>query len=181
MELKGYFEKCHLFWAVQSSIDLLPPHQPALYAFYDALNFQSGVLIDEIDKFVTVHGRSVALVQNQWPFQLSINFRGNPDRFRGQGRALAQDLNANDADEVRGELLFLSLLNEPLYIGKTENIRMRFRAHHDTGFLFKMKTEYTRPPQDFVLFAFFCQEARSRLLESILIQTINPPHCEQKS
>jgi hypothetical protein len=94
---------------------------------------------------------------------------------------LAQALTATELDEVRGELLFLSLLNEPLYIGKTEDIKVRFRAHHDNGFLFKMKNEYNRPPQDFVLFSFFCHETRSRLLESILIQTINPPHCEQKT
>jgi len=181
MELKGYFEKCHLFWAVQSSVDLLPPTQSAIYAFYDALYFSRGKLIDEIDTFVTHHGRHIALTKSEWPFSLSLKFRGNPERFRGQGRELAEKLDPGDHRSVSETLLFLSFLNEPLYIGKTDNIRTRFRAHHDNGFLFSMKAEFKRSPDEFVILVFYCEENRARLLESVLIQSINPPFCDQKT
>lgn len=75
----------------------------------------------------------------------------------------------------------LSFLHEPLYIGKTNDIRVRFVAHHDNDFLFKMKHKFKRSPDEFMLLVYQCVEEDARLLESILIQLINPPFCEQKS
>ena len=74
-----------------------------------------------------------------------------------------------------------SVMNEPMYVGKTKDLRTRFRAHHDNGFLWEMKERFKRPPSEFVLFAFFCEPDLVRLAESILIQVINPAFCDQKT
>lgn len=181
MDLSKLFRDCHAYSAVQSSAELLPKDQAAVYAFYEALDFSRGSLIDEIDTFVTKYGREVSLNKGRWPFQLDLNFRGNPSRFRGKGRELCQQLPADQHQPIRELLLFLSFLNEPLYVGKTEDLRTRFRAHHDNGFLWSMKEAHKRPPNEFVLFAMFMDAAHVRLIESVLIQTINPPFCDQKT
>lgn len=179
--MSDLLKQCHVYTAVQSSIELVPPQQPAVYAFYELLAFESQSLMDDIDKHVTQHGRFVSLLQDDWPFMLNIKFRGNPERFRGEGRKLCEKLDSTQAAEVRDLVKFLSFLNEPLYIGKTEDLRVRFRAHHDKDFLFEMKDKYKRPPNDFLLFAFFCKPEHARLAESILLQVINPPYCDQKT
>lgn len=181
MDLSHLLKQCHVLTAVQSSAELLPTNQPAVYAFYEALDFSRGSLIDEIDSYVTKNGRHVALKQDEWPFSLQIGFRGNPSRFRGEGRALCQALPKPQHQPLQQLLLFLSFLSEPLYVGKTEDIKVRFRAHHDNGFLWKMKESFKRPPNEFVILAFFAEASQVRLLESILIQAINPPFCDQKT
>ncbi|SRR6266540_1922361 len=181
MNLSDSLQNCRVYTAAQSSIELIPSKQAAVYAFYELLSFQDGKLIDGIDEFVTKNGRRVALREDEWPFQLSISFRGNPDRFKGEGRQLCNDLDPAKAPMVRQMLLFLSFLSEPLYIGKTEDLRIRFRQHHDTGFLHEMKSKHKRSPNEFLLFAFMCEPEYVRLLESVLLQVIRPPFCDQKT
>jgi hypothetical protein len=181
MELSHYLKDCHLYIASQSSIELIPERQAAVYAFYEMLAFESHSLIDDIDSHVTKYGREVKLSKDDWPFKLHIDFRGNPKRFRGAGRKICKKLDKSEVSKVRDIVKFLSFLNEPLYIGKTEDLRIRFAAHHDKDFLFKMKDKYNRPPNEFLLFAFFCEPNYARLLESIFLQIINPPHCDQKT
>jgi len=106
--------------------ELLPASQAAVYVFYEALDFPTGSLADGIDAFVTKHGRFVSMNQEGWPFDLSLRFRGNPNRFRGEGLKLSKELSLEALPAVQEQLLFLSILGEPLYIGKTENIRKRF-------------------------------------------------------
>ena len=181
MELTDHLKKCHVYIASQSSIELVPTKQPAVYAFYEMLAFETPSLIDDIDNHVTKYGRAVKLLEKDWPFKLHIDFRGNPKRFRGEGKKLCQKLKKKETSDVRDVVKFLSFLNEPLYIGKTEDLRIRFAAHHDKDFLFKMKNEYKRSPNEFLLFAYFCDHDDTRLLESILLQIINPPYCDQKT
>jgi len=181
MEISKLLQNCRVYTAVQTTTELLPQKQPAIYAFYEALDFSRGELPNEVDAFVTKNGRFVAMRQDNWPFDLRITFRGNPDRFKGEGLRLSKELNQADLPSVREHLLFLSFFNEPLYIGKTEDLKVRFRAHNDNGFLWKMKNEFQRPPGEFVLMAYFCEEGLVRLIESVLIQAINPAFCDQKS
>lgn len=181
MDLSHLFKSCHVFSAAQSTSELLPNDQSAVYAFYEALDFSRGPLTDEVDCFVAQNGRHVSMDVGEWPFHLKLKFRGNPERFKGEGRRLALELDAGALPGVRTQLHFLSFLGEPLYIGKTENIRKRFLAHHDNGFLWKMKADFNRPPNDFVMFAYYSEETFVRLFESILIQAINPAFCDQKS
>ena len=175
------FNACHVFTAAQSTSELLPNSQSAVYAFYEALDFSRGPLVDEIDSFVTKNGRYVSMDQAAWPFHLKLQFRGNPKRFKGEGRKLSKELKPALIPMVREQLHFLSFLGEPLYVGKTEDLRKRFVAHHENGFLSRMKAEFKRPPNEFVMFAYYCEERFVRLFESILIQAINPPFCDQKS
>jgi hypothetical protein len=181
MNLSDLLDHCQVYTAAQSSIELIPSKQAAVYAFYELLSFSDGKLIDSIDEFVTHKGRRVALLEHEWPFRLSISFRGNPDRFKGEGRQLCTELDGGKVPTVRQMLLFLSFLNEPLYIGKTEDLRVRFRQHHDTGFLHEMKSKFKRSPNEFLLFAFTCEPEYVRLLESVLIQVMRPPFCDQKT
>ena len=183
MDFSRFLTQCHVYTAAQSTFELLPQSQPAVYAFYEALDFSRGQLVDEVDAVVTKNGRFVTMDKTGWPFHLKVAFRGNPERFKGEGRKLSQALDTAALPIVREQLHFLSFLNEPLYIGKTEDIRTRFKAHHDNGFLWKMKADLQqpRPPNEFILFAFFCEEQYVRLIESILIQVINPAFCDQKS
>src|SRR5438128_6473757 len=94
------FEHCHAYSAVQSSGELLRTAQPSVYAFYEALDFSRGSLIDEIDTFVTRYGRHVSLHQKEWPFSLQLAFRGNPSRFRGEGKKLCQALPGNQHQPI---------------------------------------------------------------------------------
>lgn len=181
MDLSSFFADCHVFPAAQSTKEHLPENQSAVYAFYEYLSFDADKLADEIDRFKTKHGRSVSLTDEEWPFRLSLSFRGNPIRFKGGGKKLVDDLDATSAKQVAQHLKFLSFLNEPLYIGKTEDVKTRFIAHHEKGFLFKMKDKFLRSPDEFLFFAYFCPEELVRTIESILIQVVNPPFCEQKS
>ena len=180
MNLSGLFKNCHVFSATQSASELLPHNQAAVYAFYEALDFSRGSMIDEVDCFVAKNGRHISMELTEWPFHLKLKFRGNPERFKGEGRRLASELAPELLPEVRNQLHFLSFIGEPLYIGKTENIRKRFLAHHDNGFLWKMKADFARPPNDFVMFAYYTNEQFVRLFESILIQAVNPAFCDQK-
>jgi hypothetical protein len=181
MDLSHFLQDCRVYTAAQSSIELIPAKQAAVYAFYELLSFGTSSLIDSIDEFVTNNGRRVRLNEDDWPFSLNISFRGNPERFKGEGRALCQKLGIDETRALQQMLLFLSFLNEPLYIGKTEDLRTRFRAHHDTGFLYEMKQKQRRSPNEFLMFAFFCPPQYVRLVESILIQVIRPPYCDQTS
>lgn len=182
MDLSAHLQQCHVFSAAQSSSDRLPSGQAAVYAFYEALDFSKGPLVDEIENYVTKHGRNLSMENEDWPFAVKLKFRGNPARFKGDGLKLVKGITAPDVlSQISQQLLFLSVLGEPLYIGKTEDIKVRFVAHHENGFLWKMKDRFQRPPSEFVLLAYYCEPDRARLLESVLIQAVNPAFCEQKS
>lgn len=180
MDLSSLLADCRVYTADISTHDLLPPDQPALYAFYDLLRFDHATLVEQIDTFKTKHARKLRMVEDELPDRVSLSFRGNPDPFKGEGKKLCKGLSAAQAETVAKALAFLSFLNEPMYIGKTESLRDRFRAHHDTGFLYKMKDRYRRPAAEFLLFAYLCEAQYARPLESVLIQLINPPFCDQK-
>lgn len=181
MDLTPLLSQCHAYTADISTHDLLPPNQPAVYAFYDLLRFDHNTLIDQIDAFKTRHGRKLRMIEDDLPERVHLSFRGNPDGFKGEGKRLCKELTPPQAEAVAKSLAFLSFLNEPLYIGKTESIRERFYAHHETGFLYKMKERYRRSAAEFLLFSYFCEAQLVRPLESVLIQLINPPECDQKT
>jgi hypothetical protein len=181
MELSDLLTQCRVYTAEQSTIDLLPPKTPAIYAFYDLFRFACANVPDEIDKFKTQHARTIQLMHDDMPDRIAIKLRGNPNRFSGEGLRLWKQADAGRLTGICRSLMFLSLLNEPLYVGKTSDIKIRFRAHHDNDFLFKMKDARKRSPDEFLFFVFYCDEEDTRLIESILIQLINPPFCEQKT
>jgi hypothetical protein len=181
MDVSDLLTQCHTFTAEQSSIEQVPMNQAALYTFYDLLRFDHTRLPDELDRFITKHGRHVELSDSAMPKELGIKLRGKPARFRGEGLRLWEQLKLADGPSLTRSLLLLSLVGEPLYVGKTGDLRQRFRAHHDSGFLYRMKADFERSPDEFLLFAFYtATEAHARLLESILIQVFNPPFCDQK-
>src|SRR5262245_11635064 len=126
MDFSRLLTSCHVYSAAQSTSELLPVSQAAIYAFYEALDFSRGTLSDEIDKYVTSHGRYVTMDKDGWPFHLKLRFRGNPERFKGEGLRLAKAQDSASILMLREQLLFLSFLNEPLYVGKTEDVRKRF-------------------------------------------------------
>lgn len=181
MDLSDLFKNCRIYTAEQSTVDLLPVKQPAVYAFYDLFRFDHKSLIDDIDKYRTRHGRTIELMKEQLPDQFSIKLRGDPTRFKGEGKRLCESAKPERLPDLCRAIMSLSFLHEPLYIGKTNDIRVRFAAHHDNHFLFKMKDKFKRSPDEFLLLVYQCAEEDARLLESILIQLINPPFCEQKS
>jgi len=180
MDLSSLLQHCKVFTAGQTTIDLLP-EEPAVYAFYDLLEFDSTHLIDEIDSFCTKHAKTLRMNADNLPTSIRLQFRGEPDRFKGEGRKLCQGLDSAQASEVTSAIRFLSFLNEPLYVGKTDGLKTRFRQHHDTGFLYRMKYDFKRSPDEFLLFAYLGAPSHVRVIESILIQVINPPFNDQKS
>ncbi len=181
MNLSDLLAQCRVYTAEQSTYDLLPPGQPAVYAFYELFRFTAAGLVDDIVRYKTKYARTTLLDDQDLPERLSIRLRGNPDPFRGKGLELCKKAPADRLPELTRTLMFLSFLNEPLYVGKTNDIKERFYGHHSSDFLFKMKERYKRSPDEFLMFCFFCKDDESRLLESVLIQLINPPYCEQKS
>ena len=132
-----------------------------------------------IDKFKTKHARNHHLNLDQWPEHLLIRFRGNPDPFLGKAKHLCSQLSQPELRNMVRLLMFLSFLNEPLYIGKTTDIYGRFLAHHSRDFLYKMKRDHMRSPDEFLFFVIFCDTQLVRPIESILIQLVNPPYCRQ--
>jgi hypothetical protein len=182
MDLSDLFKECRVYTADLSTCDLLPLKQPAVYAFYDLMRFSSTSLIDQIDAFKTKHGRNLRMEKDEMPDRVVLRFRGNnPASFKGQGKQSCKSFSSEQAEFVARALMFLSFINEPLYIGKAEDVRARFRQHHDEpGFLATMKTRYGRPAGEFMFFFFQCDADLVRPLESILIQIINPPYCDQK-
>ena len=78
-------------------------------------------------------------------------------------------------ESLLGLTYFLSILNEPRYIGETKNVRERFASHHDSDFLFKMKRDHKRPPSDFLFFYIECELEQLKLAEKLLIHLISPP------
>jgi hypothetical protein len=175
MDLSTQFANCHAFTAQRSTLDLLPPKQAAVYAFYDLFRFSEVQLADDVDSFKGRHAREMSFKKHGLPEFLHIQLRGNPISFKGEGRRLCDSLDAGGAKDVCGLLAFLSFMNEPLYVGKADNVKNRFSAHHDTGFIYKMKTDFKRMPEEFLFFAFYCEEKYIRVIESVLIQLINPP------
>ena len=181
MDLSDLLRNCRTYSAEQSSAEQIPAERPAVYAFFDLFRFDHTKLADDIDRFKTLHARSTLLEEDGLPEKLHIRLRGNPERFKGEGKRLWDTSEPARQPEICRTLMFLSFLNEPLYIGKTNDMRTRFRAHHDNGFLFDMKKRFKRSPDEFMLFVYFCEESETRLLESILIQLINPFFCDQKT
>lgn len=185
MDLTDLFATCKAVTAEQSNADLLED-KSAVYAFYDLLYFKDSEMIDAIDAFVTKHGRVLELrtsteTESYLPEHVRIHLRGNPLRFKGKGRQAVEGLPAVDLPLLSRMLMFLSFYNEPLYIGETKHLKTRFIQHHDSGFLYAMKKDFKRPPGEFFLFAFYCEPAFIKAIESILIQVANPPFCDQKS
>ncbi|HEV2293564.1 MAG TPA: GIY-YIG nuclease family protein [Tepidisphaeraceae bacterium] len=181
MDLSSLFSQCRVYTAQRSTADLLPPKQPAVYAFYDLFRFAGTELADEVESFTVKHARKIRLDEGNFPDFINIKFRGNPSGFKGQGRKICAELDVAGSSDVARYLAFLSLVNEPLYVGKTTDLKTRFLAHHDKDFLYFMKDKYGRPPEEFLFFAFFCEEKYVRVVESILIQLVNPPFCDQKT
>lgn len=182
MDFSSLFAQCRAYGAQQSSIELAPA-QPAVYAFYDLFRFGHDSLPDDVDTFLTKHGKVKELDESELPVRLRIKLKGSGTRFKGEARRLWSALDPNQRPDICHALAFLSFLNEPHYIGKTDNLRTRFRQHHDSGFLYKRKLDTPpRSPSEFLLVAYLCStEDEARLLESILIQLINPFYCTQKS
>jgi len=180
IDLSDLLGQCRVFTAEQSTSDALPAQQPAIYAFFDLFRFSTDNLIDDVVRFKTRHARKHRLTLDEWPEYLRIRLRGDPTPFVGQGKDLCRSLSPPDCEEMARYLLFLSLLNEPLYVGKTEDIKARFVAHHSTGFLFHMKDVHKRSPDEFLFFACYCNAKLLRPMESILLQLINPPLCRQR-
>ena len=186
MELSDLLSFCRVFTAEQSSVNAID-NEPAVYAFYDLLRFTADKLPEEIDAFKVKHARNMKLVLHGHdghpclPDHIVIQFRGDPTRFKGEGLQLVQGMGSNDLAEVSRLAMFLSFLNEPLYLGKTNDMRKRFMAHHDKDFLFFMKETRKRQPGEFLLFVFYCPEQYVRLIESILLQIIKPAFCDQKT
>jgi hypothetical protein len=92
-----------------------------------------------------------------------------------------QQLKVDQLRDVSRLVMFLSFVNEPLYIGKTNHMRSRFRMHHDKDFLYYMKSDYQRDPSEFMLFVCYSQLEYVRVVESILLQLVSPPFCDQGS
>ncbi len=186
MELSDLLSNCRVFTAEQSSVDAID-NKPAVYAFYDLFRFTAEKLVDEIDAFKVKHARNMKLVleghdgHSILPEHVLIQFRGDPERFKGEGLRLAQALGQNELTDVSRFVLFLSFLNEPLYLGKTTDMRKRFMDHHDKDFLYFMKETRKRHPGEFLLFVFYCPELYVRVIESILLQIIKPAFCDQKT
>jgi hypothetical protein len=186
MELSDLLSNCKVFTAEQSSVDAIE-RKPAVYAFYDLLRFNSSALRDDIDAFKTKHARVIKLVQRTHdgtpflPDHVRIQFRGDPTRFKGEGLQLALACGPDELSDISRFVMFLSFVNEPLYIGKTTDMRKRFVEHHDKDFLHFMKESRQRHPGEFLLFAFFCPLKYTRLIESILLQIIKPAFCDQKT
>jgi hypothetical protein len=181
MDLSDALSRFHLYTADQSSVEEMPLRQPAVYAFYDAFRFDKAPLVDAIDAFGTKHARTIQIDKTRLPYSLELRFRGSPRRLKGEGLRLCKRLSSPDRQDVQSALLVLSIVNEPLYIGKTDDLRKRFIGHHDSDFLFKMKNDYRRSPDEFLLLAYFTDGNRVRLLESILLQLIAPGHNSQTS
>ena len=183
MDLCDHLKNCRVYGAEQSTYDLLP-RESAVYAFYDIFRFQgdNGHLIaNQIDTFKTKHGRRISVSDEELPFKISLRLRGNPDRFKGEGLRICKKLDIQKVPIISKSLAFLSVVNDPLYIGKTNNVKERFKAHHDNGFLWKMKNQSSRSADEFLFFVYLCDESVVRVLESVLIQLINPPFCDQKT
>src|SRR5262245_49423502 len=121
MDFTDLLKDCRVYTAEQSTIDLLPPKQAAVYAFYELFRFNDVKLIDEIDRYKTRYARTVALDTDEMPARLHIKMRGNPERFKGEGLALCKKADANRLPGICRTLMFLSFLNEPLYVGKTND------------------------------------------------------------
>lgn len=176
MDLSGFLTQCGCFSADQTTIDYLPSDQPAVYAFFDSFRFPSIKIADHIDEFATTYARTIELETDEIPNYLKIKLRGNKTRFKGKGLKLAKGTDATTMENLLPVMAFLSIFNEPLYIGETNDVKLRFRAHHDTGFLFRMKTHLGRPPGSFVFFYLKTDPEVHKLLEAVLIHLISPAH-----
>lgn len=175
MNLCDMLKDCGCFSADQTTIDYLPSGQTGVYAFYDAFRFTPGKLPDEIDEFAMSNARCITLDCGEMPNAARIKFRGTADRFKGKGLQRCKALPKEQEDGMAPMLAFLSILSEPLYIGETTDIKERFRAHHDSGFLFKMKKE-GRAPSSFIFFFIKTPHDWHRILEPVLIHLIGPAH-----
>jgi len=185
MDFKTFFSKCVAVTAVQSSVDQLD-NEAAVYAFFDLLAFRSAHFADDIDRFKTHNARDLRMEKSDakerfLPDHVRIYLRGDPKRFKGEGLKISKDMDVSNLDEVVDQISFLSLLNEPLYIGQTRNLRTRFREHHDKDFLYFMKHKKQRDPNEFLFFAFYSDRDHVRLIESVLLQIVKPPFSDQRT
>lgn len=173
-DLTDLFKRCHCHTASSTTLDLLPPNQPAVYAFYDAFRFYDVGLPAAVDTFATRHARVIRLDDSSLPESVRLILRGTPKRFAA--RTYLRPFKDQTKLESLLELTyFLSILNEPRYIGETKNVRDRFETHHDSDFLFKMKRDYNRPPSDFLFFYIEVDLDQLKLVEKMLIHLISPP------
>ena len=174
MNLCAFFSACRCHTADFSTFAVLPKKQAAVYAFYEAFKLRGRNPADEVDTFATKRARSIQLDLNTLPDALTIKLRGTSERFKGKGRAHLNKVKTKaDRDQFCNTLLFLSIINEPSYVGETRDVKTRFQAHHDRGFLKKMK-DLGRPPEDFVFLFFEINNNTHQALETVLIHLISP-------
>lgn len=174
MDLTEFLKTCRCYTADQSTADLLPEKQAAVYAFYDGFKLTGSKPVDEIDQFATTRARSIRLDLTTLPGAVTIKLRGTEKRFSGKGKRYVTAVAKTHREEFCNELLFLSIMNEPLYVGETEDVKTRFVAHHDQGFLYRMKRDHQRPPGDFVFFVCLIPNNMHRALETVLIHFMSP-------
>src|SRR5436309_248789 len=108
MDFSALFSQCHAYTAIRSTLDLLPPKQPAVYAFYDLFHFSYSQLSDDVDSFKGKHARKMSFKEDGLPEFLHIRLRGNPTPFKGEGRTLCDGLDAVNSSNVSRLLAFLS-------------------------------------------------------------------------
>ncbi len=173
MDLSDQLQTCRCYTAEQSTADLLPKNQAAVYAFYEGFKLSGKKPVDEIDAFATRRARSIRLDLSTLPSALTIKLRGTEERFKGKGKRYVNEAAKTHREPFCNALLFLSIMNEPLYVGETEDVKTRFIAHHDRGFIRRMKKE-GRPPDDFVFFACFIPHNMHKALETVLIHFMSP-------
>ena len=154
MDLSSFLSDCRCYSADQSTADLLPTDQPAVYAFYEAFRLSGDKPADAIDDFATKRARNIQLDLSGLPDQIALRFRGTSKRFKGKGKQYVSSLDQPQLETFYNTLHFLSILSEPLYVGETEDVKTRFIAHHDKDFLQRMKAK-GRPPGEFVFFYSF--------------------------
>lgn len=173
MDLSPFLKNCHCYSADQSTSDLLPSDQPAVYAFYDAIRLTGKKPADAIDSYATKRARSIALDLTGLPDQIALRLRGTSERFKGKGKRFVEGLSDDKLEAFYNTLHFLSILSEPLYVGETEDVKTRFIAHHDKDFLRRMKLK-GRSPGEFVFFYYAISDQLHQCLETSLIHILSP-------
>lgn len=173
MDLSDFLKACRCHTADFSTHAVLPRRQAAVYAFYEAFKLRGKKPADEIDNFATKRARSITLDLKTLPESLTIKMRGTSERFKGEGLKHVNNVRKADRDLFCNTLHFLSIISEPSYVGETKDVKTRFRAHHDSGFLKRMK-DAGRPPEEFVFFFFETTNNTHQALETVLIHLISP-------
>lgn len=152
---------------------MLPAGQAAVYAFYEAIKLKGVKPADEIDTYAVANARTITLDLTSLPNAVTIKLRGTSQRFKGKGKRYVESVKDADREAFCNTLHFLSILNEPLYVGETEDVKIRFLAHHDKDFLYHMK-EKGKSPSDFIFFYYALNNNTHRAVETVLIHLLSP-------